>query len=462
MADNVTLPGTGAVVGSDDVGGVQYQQVKLVDGTLDSTTPIGTNSNPLKTTGADAVSLRTATLTTTGPDTAVDTTGWPSLSISIDGTWSGAIVVESSNDQVDWFSTLVYSVELPIPVDVIAEDGIYSLKPVGKWARLRVTSISGSVSVVILGRSGTGPTPLDAIALAMDQRNNTPLMTQLLGPAGSPVGQSVDGALQINPQMRTYSVVGTAVGTILTMPCADMLNISGSCAVSSGSVLSATMEGFFPSIGWFAIPSYQYTQGAGTGYQQGFSLVQGQVTQFSASLSAAQLVRIRISSYSSGVLSVTTQLTNAVPMSSSNSVAAAQIGTWSVNTNAGTNAIGDVGVQYRANATGAATISKFTAAATTNAASIKATAGRVIGWHLYNTTAAAKYFRFFNKASAPTMGTDSPVFVVTIPANSQAFSQYAGGIAFSTGIAIACTGAVADLDTTVTAANDVLGAFFYA
>jgi hypothetical protein len=40
MADNVTLPATGSVVASDDVGGVQYQRVKLVDGTLDSSAGI--------------------------------------------------------------------------------------------------------------------------------------------------------------------------------------------------------------------------------------------------------------------------------------------------------------------------------------------------------------------------------------------------------------------------------------
>lgn len=32
MADNTTLPGTGAVVASDDVGAVAYQRVKLTPG----------------------------------------------------------------------------------------------------------------------------------------------------------------------------------------------------------------------------------------------------------------------------------------------------------------------------------------------------------------------------------------------------------------------------------------------
>lgn len=40
MADNVTLPGAGAVIAADDISSVQYQRVKLVDGTADSTTAI--------------------------------------------------------------------------------------------------------------------------------------------------------------------------------------------------------------------------------------------------------------------------------------------------------------------------------------------------------------------------------------------------------------------------------------
>ena len=47
MTDNVTLPGTGEVIATDDVGGIQYQMMKLVDATANSTTPIGTQANPL-------------------------------------------------------------------------------------------------------------------------------------------------------------------------------------------------------------------------------------------------------------------------------------------------------------------------------------------------------------------------------------------------------------------------------
>lgn len=47
MSDNVILPGTGESVATDDIGGVQYQLIKLVDSTSNSNVPIGTTTNPL-------------------------------------------------------------------------------------------------------------------------------------------------------------------------------------------------------------------------------------------------------------------------------------------------------------------------------------------------------------------------------------------------------------------------------
>jgi hypothetical protein len=84
----------------------------------------------------------------------------------------------------------------------------------------------------------------------------------------------------------------------------------------------------------------------------------------------------------------------------------------------------------------------------------------LLGYALTNTTAAFKYFRFYNKATAPSSG-ESPTFMVGLPPNSTTIWQAEGGIAMTAGLGIACTGAVADTDATVTAANDVVGAIYY-
>lgn len=129
---------------------------------------------------------------------------------------------------------------------------------------------------------------------------------------------------------------------------------------------------------------------------------------------------------------------------------------------AGSAAVGDVGVQVRANATGAATIAKVTAGASTNATLVKATAGRVLGWCLTNTTAAVKVVRLFNMTTAPTVGTSVPAYNIVLPANATVALSIPAGMAHATGISYAITGALADLDATAVAANDVIGSIHYA
>lgn len=128
---------------------------------------------------------------------------------------------------------------------------------------------------------------------------------------------------------------------------------------------------------------------------------------------------------------------------------------------AGTNAIGDVGLQVRANATGAATIKHFVSAATTNAANIKASAGRVLGWSLANTTASWKYVKLHNTAGTPTAGA-AVVQTIGIPPNGMAQMSIPQGLAFATGIGISAVTGAADADATATAANDIVGDIFYA
>jgi hypothetical protein len=118
---------------------------------------------------------------------------------------------------------------------------------------------------------------------------------------------------------------------------------------------------------------------------------------------------------------------------------------------AGANAIGGV------TATPAtASANTLNAAASTNATSVKATAGRVYSLGLTNFSAAPKFVKLYNKASAPTVGTDVPLDTIEIAANSHRQLEYGAiGLPFTTGIAFAITGAQADSDTTALAAGDV-------
>lgn len=95
-------------------------------------------------------------------------------------------------------------------------------------------------------------------------------------------------------------------------------------------------------------------------------------------------------------------------------------------------------------------------AATTNATSIKASAGTLWSITATNTNAAIRYLKLYNKASAPTVGTDVPVLSIAIPATGIAqVDGGSNGIRFGTGIAFAITASAADNDTTAVAATEI-------
>lgn len=129
---------------------------------------------------------------------------------------------------------------------------------------------------------------------------------------------------------------------------------------------------------------------------------------------------------------------------------------------AGTALIGDVGVQYRATASGlGTTATHFVAAGSTNATLVKNAAGKVYGWFFANTTAAWRYVKLHNQATAPTAGT-GVVRTIGIPPNGVASFFSEGGITFATGIGLTMVTGAADADATAVTANDIVGELFYA
>lgn len=102
---------------------------------------------------------------------------------------------------------------------------------------------------------------------------------------------------------------------------------------------------------------------------------------------------------------------------------------------------------------------RLLSAASTNATSLKASAGSIFWLYATNTNAAARFLKLYNKASAPTVGTDTPIHTFLIPGNAAGagFSlPVDAGIDFSTGIAYAVTTGYADADTGAVAAGEVI------
>ena len=123
----------------------------------------------------------------------------------------------------------------------------------------------------------------------------------------------------------------------------------------------------------------------------------------------------------------------------------------------GTATIGAVSLAPRT--TGGLTVARTISAASTNATSVKASAGQVYGIQAYNLNASPRYLKLYNKASAPTVGSETPVATYLIPGNTAGAGfviTTPNGMAYSTGIAFALTTGIADADTGAVAANEIV------
>jgi hypothetical protein len=103
------------------------------------------------------------------------------------------------------------------------------------------------------------------------------------------------------------------------------------------------------------------------------------------------------------------------------------------------------------------TKSRVNSAASTNATSVKASAGNVVSIDVFNNAAYAVFLKLYNKASSPTVGTDTPTWTIPVAPGGGFSREFPAGDSFATGIAYAITKLQPDSDTTVVAAGDLTG-----
>jgi hypothetical protein len=119
------------------------------------------------------------------------------------------------------------------------------------------------------------------------------------------------------------------------------------------------------------------------------------------------------------------------------------------------------GVTLTPSATGGISSSRTVSAATTNATNVKTSGGTVYGFLASNINAAVRYLKLYDKASAPTVGTDTPVATVVLPIGGTSSHSFPHGISFTNGISFALTTGIADSDTAAVSANEHVVHLFY-
>ncbi len=108
---------------------------------------------------------------------------------------------------------------------------------------------------------------------------------------------------------------------------------------------------------------------------------------------------------------------------------------------------------------GGATPAKYLSAASNNSTNVKAVAGQVYSLVAINTTATLYYLKLYDKATAPTCGTDTSVQNYPVPASTAGAGfvlPIPVGMSFFNGIGFCLTGGVADSDNSNAATGIVL------
>lgn len=255
------------------------------------------------------------------------------------------------------------------------------------------------------------------------------------GLAGTLAVQAVDGAT--GGGSASSAAVFSAMPVDMTGATALYLTFT---AVGSGTVV---FEGSNDGVNWAPVTAIRVDSSSGAATQAS-ATVAGATFMMPA---IAQQVRARVSVYSSGTFSVAWVKKATPPFAALAALTAAYgVPTMTVKTTGGV----------------AATLARIQSAASTNAASVKASATTLYSVAVANTGATTAYLKLYNKASAPTVGTDTPVATIMVPAGTGANVPLNDvGVSFSAGLAYAITGGASDSDTTAVTANQVVGFLSY-
>lgn len=463
MADNVPLNlGTGPKRAATDE--VTYsgetadvQLVRLVDvagaeGSKTVSSRLGLSNDelraaPVSVTGTFWQATQPVSIAAM-PSTPVTGTFWQATQ-PVSFSWAGL-----TNAELRAAAVPVSASALPLPAGAATET---SLAAVASVVRAEDTAhTSGDAGVHILGIRADTDAPTagsdgDYTSLKCDEAGRLKVAVQ---PAGYPLATgnitSAASTVPINVA-RVSNVMVYVAGTFTGVNFA----FEGSLNSTNGT------DG-----NWFAIQAVR--SNANTIETASGVLGAAPAYGWELSVNGLNWFRVRATAWTSGTAGIQIQpaayATEPIPaaqVSATQPVSGtvtANIGTGAIA--AGANAIGDVGLQVRANATGAASIHHMVSAATTNVAQIKATAGRVLGYCLSNTTASWRYVKLHNVASA-TAGA-AVALTIGIPPNGKAECHIGQGIGFATAISRSIVTGSADADATATSVGDVVGDIFFA
>ena len=384
---------------------------------------------------------------------AVSTAGYGGLLVSlvVTGTITAGNVIFEAYDGAMWLPTKVYpldSYNSYTSVNLATGLSTGFQADIAGCTQFRVrlgTAITGAGSLILTELVTAAPL-VPAVTVGLDPSQPLPAGSNMIGGVKP---DAVLDAVTVNGSQSAAAVVVSASTQGFTGGAFQVTSAGTTCTVSYEQcndnaswvpmlVYSATSSGSI---------SNTTTTGTGIFYYN----------------SSAAYVRARVSTYTSGTVTIylTQKRTSGQYIGQSLAAGGQTIG--NVTLTSGAQVVGYAGIGYVASNANAASAASILSPAVPAAASIKGLAGRVVGVSLQNSASAIRSVKFYN-ATAVTMGTTAAAFEMDIPAGGTLNFMLEGGIGFATGIMWAVTGAKGLTDNTTTglAANDVSGAVFYA
>lgn len=517
MADNVTTNAGsgGATIAADEIAGVHYPRTKLIigaDGTNDGDV---SSANPLPVTGTAIDAIQTAVEildnAIAGSEMQVDVVGALPAGDNNIGNVDVASIADAHSADFDsgagTDTTLAFGIAVPasggaavvpgdataglkvdlgadndvtvtgtVTVDLGANNDVIQAThdnfnananvqqgdaDVGAGNPLEVTLANGSVPSHAVTNAGTFAVQVDAALPA-----GTNAIGKLAANDGVDIGD-VDVATITNAHSADFD---SGAGTDTTLAFGIAVPASGGAAVIPGDA-TAGLKVDLGSDNDVTVTG-SVTANAGTNLNTSALALEsgGNLATLAGAVAGTEVQVDVVASLPAG--------TNAIGKLAAND--GVDVGDVTVNNAAGsavyvqpgsgasfpvTDNSGSLTVDVPAVATGGATPGKLISAATTNGTSVKASAGTVYSLAVFNLNASARYLKLYNKASAPTVGSDTPVQVFMIPGNTAGAGLVlpipACGMAFDTGIAFALTTGIADSDTGAVAANELCLSYSY-
>lgn len=427
---------------------------------------------------ASAAVIMQNAVAVTGNGTNLPVTGYGTSVIQISGTFVASINFEASVDAgVTWTAISATQIGFGDIFSVVTTPGTFRLTTTGiDLIRARVTWTSGT-SITVSGKStnainaskivklATGTNTIGAVRIT----DGTTLVK--VTAAGEQVVTAVD-VVPVAQSITAQDIVSaTATGAngqgiitgIPTAGSANTLTISGD---SSFAILIAGT--------WTGTLQFERSLDAGASYtvigafSAGTSFIVATATAngaFHGNASSATNIRVRSTAAWTGTASVKLlagagvgTITVGNPLRLFDRVSGVEHSIKAASTPAAaTDTAFVVSLSPNSPVTlGTPTAFTLSSAATTNATSVKTTAGTAFQIVASNVGAAAAFLKLFNLATAPTVGTSVPVLTVPIPASGVVSVPFGAlGMRFGTGIAFDITNLVADADATVIAAAQV-------